>query len=84
LKPHPAIFEAALGCMGVLGTEAVFVGDNLVADVSGAQRVGMKAVWRNTGHHSSRFSRELIHPDATVTALDQMLPHLDEWFSGWR
>ncbi|MEO0564477.1 MAG: HAD family hydrolase [Chloroflexota bacterium] len=84
LKPHPAIFEAALSCVDVAPENAVFVGDNLNADIVGAQRIGMKAVWRDTGYHSSRVAREVIHPDATVTALDQMLPHLDTWFEGWR
>ncbi|MGH3079728.1 MAG: HAD family hydrolase [Gaiellaceae bacterium] len=47
-KPHPAIFEQALGDLGVDAGEALFVGDRLEADVLGASRVGMKtvqAVW---------------------------------------
>jgi putative hydrolase of the HAD superfamily len=47
-KPHPAIFERALGELGVDSSEALFVGDRLEADVLGASRVGMKtvqAVW---------------------------------------
>jgi HAD superfamily hydrolase (TIGR01549 family) len=34
LKPHPLIFERALSCLGVKAEEAVFVGDNPVADVA--------------------------------------------------
>jgi putative hydrolase of the HAD superfamily len=47
-KPHPAIFQRALGELGVESKEALFVGDRLEADVLGASRVGMKtvqAVW---------------------------------------
>jgi putative hydrolase of the HAD superfamily len=47
-KPHPAIFERALGELGVQAEEGLFVGDRLTADVLGASRVGMKtvqAVW---------------------------------------
>lgn len=84
LKPHPAIFKAALECIGTEPEETVFVGDNLNADVAGAQRVGMKAVWRDTGYHSSRMSLGVIEPDAKIKKLDQMLPSLDTWYPGWR
>jgi HAD superfamily hydrolase (TIGR01662 family) len=84
LKPHPAIFEAALDCIGTQPEETVFVGDNLNADIAGAQRVGMKAVWRDTGYHNSRISLGVIEPDATLTRLDSIFTHLDGWFPGWR
>src|SRR5205807_6124381 len=43
-KPHPAIFERALAAVGVEPAHALFVGDQLVADVGGAGAVGMKTV----------------------------------------
>jgi HAD superfamily hydrolase (TIGR01509 family) len=43
-KPHAAIFERALGELGVAAEDAVFVGDRLDADVFGASRLGMKTV----------------------------------------
>ncbi len=84
LKPHPAIFEQALACIGTEPDETVFVGDNLNADIAGAQRVGMKGVWRDTGYHSSRLSLGMIEPDATIKKLTDMLPHLDRWYPDWR
>lgn len=84
LKPHPVIFERALACVDVKPTEAVFVGDNLNADIAGAQRVGMKAVWRDTGYHSSRLALGVIEPDATIKRLDQIFDHLNTWYPGWR
>lgn len=44
-KPHPEIFQRGLQRLDVAPDEAVFVGDNLVADVLGAKAAGMKAVW---------------------------------------
>lgn len=44
LKPHPAIFTAALGALGVTAAEAVMVGDSVRHDIEGARRVGMRAV----------------------------------------
>jgi putative hydrolase of the HAD superfamily len=47
-KPDPAIFERALGALGVDAACAMFVGDRLVDDVQGAAQVGMvtvQALW---------------------------------------
>lgn len=44
-KPHPRIFEAALGRAGIPPTQALHVGDNYQQDVLGAQQAGMHAVW---------------------------------------
>jgi putative hydrolase of the HAD superfamily len=45
-KPHPAIFERALEIAGARSDEAFHVGDNLIADVWGAQQLGIVSVWR--------------------------------------
>ena len=44
-KPHPAIFEAALKLAGTEPSETLMVGDSVSADVRGAERVGMHAVF---------------------------------------
>jgi len=47
-KPDPAIFEQALGAIGVDGPDALFVGDTLATDIVGAAALGMhtcQAVW---------------------------------------
>lgn len=47
-KPHPAIFERALGSLGVEPGRTLFVGDSLVNDVGGAAALGMRtcqALW---------------------------------------
>jgi putative hydrolase of the HAD superfamily len=43
-KPHPAIFEAALGRLGVEPERALFVGDRRFEDIRGAKEVGMTTV----------------------------------------
>jgi FMN phosphatase YigB (HAD superfamily) len=45
MKPHPALFAQALADLSVDATEAVMVGDDLRADIGGAQAAGMRAVW---------------------------------------
>lgn len=46
-KPHPSIFQLALARLNLNSSEVLFVGDNLSADVVGAQGVGMPTVWMN-------------------------------------
>jgi HAD superfamily hydrolase (TIGR01509 family) len=43
-KPHPEIFQIALGRAGVAASEAVFVGDTNATDVGGAQLAGLTGV----------------------------------------
>ena len=43
-KPDPAMFEAALAVVSVPAATAVHVGDSLLADVRGAERVGIEPI----------------------------------------
>ncbi|MDE3101223.1 MAG: HAD family hydrolase [Chloroflexota bacterium] len=49
-KPHPAIFERALEIADARPEEAFHVGDNLIADVWGAQQIGMRGIWRRSDY----------------------------------
>ncbi len=83
LKPHPAIFQAALDALQIDASEAVFVGDNPVADIAGAQAVGLRAVLRVT-HPAPPMLSGLIVPDGAVNSLREMFRLLDDWYPGWR
>ena len=81
-KPDPAIFHAACRALGVAPHEAVYVGDDLLLDVAGAQRAGLRAVWlRREGACAQpqtdiRNIRE-IRPDAICATLAELL----EWLA---
>jgi putative hydrolase of the HAD superfamily len=45
-KPDAEIFRRALLRCGVEAHEALFVGDHPVADIDGAHRAGLRAVWK--------------------------------------
>lgn len=44
-KPHPQIFTTLVEHLGAGRTETAFVGDNLDADVRGAQQAGLQPIW---------------------------------------
>lgn len=46
-KPDPRIFQITLDRLGVTAPEAVMVGDSWAADITGASRAGIRAVWFN-------------------------------------
>jgi HAD superfamily hydrolase (TIGR01509 family) len=83
LKPHPAIFEAALRCLKARPDEVVFIGDNPEADIAGSQAVGMRAVMR-IGKKAPPLISGLIVPDGAINSLHELLPLLDTWYPTWR
>jgi len=48
-KPAPDFFAAALGQLGIVGSDAVMVGDDIGSDVIGAQHAGLTGVLVRTG-----------------------------------
>jgi putative hydrolase of the HAD superfamily len=44
-KPHPEPFEEVAHRLGVSTSAIVFIGDSRNADIAGALRVGMSAMW---------------------------------------
>jgi HAD superfamily hydrolase (TIGR01549 family) len=74
-KPDAAIFHAACAQLGVDPADAVYVGDDILLDVQGAQRAGLRAVWMNrTG--SSKHLEHGVEPDAIVGNFDELLDWL--------
>lgn len=59
-KPDPRIFEEALERLQVPAHEVMYIGDDLLLDVQGAQAVGMRAAWMN--RHKINLE-ESPHPD---------------------
>jgi putative hydrolase of the HAD superfamily len=76
-KPHPEAFRAAMAAVGEDDpASCVFVGDRPFDDVHGAKSIGMRTVLMQ-GSNVPAF--EAAVPDATITRLSQLLPHLDRW-----
>ena len=63
-KPDPAFYHIALDRMGVTPAEAVFVGDHLDLDITGAHQAGMPGILYNPDNR--RRPDPYIVPDAVL------------------
>ena len=80
LKPHPNIFRAALDCLGLQAENVVFVGDNPTADITGPQRVGMRAIIRRPRRPRQTTGR-LVLPDGEIDSLKELPDLLDSLYA---
>ena len=74
-KPRREIFESTLAALGVAPEEAVHVGDNLKADVSGAAALGIRTVWitRRVGDPAAALAKHTgVRPDHVIADLAEL------------
>jgi putative hydrolase of the HAD superfamily len=81
-KPQPSIFEELRRGLDVRYEEMVFVGDNLYADVHGAQRCGMRAVHFDPPVRGTAVAPHFEHgleivADARVVSLGELVPVIE-------
>jgi HAD superfamily hydrolase (TIGR01458 family) len=69
-KPARAFFDDALADLGVSGSAAAMVGDDIESDIGGALNAGLRAILVRTGkYREDRVRRSGIHPTAVVTSI---------------
>lgn len=76
-KPHPRIFELALSNWYCPPNEAVMVGDNLDADIRGAQNAGIYGIWISRRADPKTEKQERVQPDASLSSLHELPAALD-------
>jgi len=69
-KPDPRIFQMGLEKLGVLASEAIFVGDNPVVDVAGSRKVGIRSILLNC---RGGQAPETGPCPETIASIDQLL-----------
>jgi len=74
-KPDASIFQHVLAESGVTADEAIMVGDNLMTDILGASRVGMRSVWIN---RENKLPSEEVIPTYEIDHLEKLYPILEE------
>ena len=72
-KPNPKIFRHVLEKLGVRPEEAIHVGDSIEADMEGASRAGIKAIWIR-GQEASSWTGPAIR---SICELPDLLSKLD-------
>jgi len=74
-KPSSAVYMEALNALKVNPREAVFIGDLIGTDITGAKRLGMKTILKI--NESSGV--ETNFPDAVVTSLKDAIKIIAKW-----
>ena len=68
-KPSAAFFENALSVLGVRADDVLMIGDDIVGDIDGAQRAGIRAALVRTGKFRPDDLDAGIRPDAIVDSI---------------
>ena len=71
-KPDRRVFEAALAHFGSGAREACMIGDNLDADVAGAQALGIFAVWHDAAGAGLPAASGVV-PDAVILRISDLI-----------
>ena len=71
-KPDLQAFRHALSALDVRPQETWMVGDNLLADIAGAQGAGIHAIWIDA-HGNGLDARDGVVPDRVVESLEELL-----------
>lgn len=78
-KPAEAFFRAALAHLGVIGREALMIGDDLDNDVLAAQRCGLTGVLVKTGKYQTRTHSDVAPaPDHVIDSIADLPPLLQQ------
>jgi len=70
-KPHASLFQRGLDDLGAAPEDALFVGDRLLDDVTGAKAIGMRAVLTHQ-YRQEQVDGALVQPDAVVRRLGEL------------
>lgn len=74
MKPHPAIFRLVLERLGAEPASTLMVGDRQLDDITGAQSLGMRGVWKHT-----RLAKRWpgVEPDFEIARLPELIALVD-------
>jgi putative hydrolase of the HAD superfamily len=76
-KPDPRIFEYTVNKIGVSLKDSIMVGDTLEADILGAMRSGIKAIWLNRFGKSMPESYEKVWEIDSYYPIQRFMDHLN-------
>lgn len=72
-KPSADFFRMALADMGLQATEVAMIGDDIDADVGGAQQAGLRGILVRTGKYRQSYAdASAIKPDQTIDSIKDL------------
>lgn len=77
-KPAKNFFNAAIERLGCEASDAVMIGDDIVGDIDGAQKAGMRGLLVRTGKFAPPDLEKGIKPDAVIDSIAD----LPDWWIG--
>lgn len=77
-KPHSIMFLLTLNKLNLKPDEAIMVGDNTIADIEGANSVGLDTVLIKKGKLSKRYKEDYQKPDYTIKEINELLKIIKE------
>lgn len=76
-KPSPEFFRMALKDMNSSPEQAAMIGDDILTDVAGAQKLGMQGILVKTGKYREDLARSSgVKPDLVLASLAELEKHL--------
>ncbi len=74
VKPHPYPFEAMLNLLKLNAPQCVYIGDNWLADIQGAKRIGMQAIYTTQYEPYGKItlSDGDYQPEARISHIDEL------------
>ena len=76
-KPHPLVFRRLIEQLGVMKDEILFVGDDPLPDITGAQQAGLQPVWMTYVRHKNIPLSPGASSDAEM--VDANVPTISTW-----
>jgi len=78
-KPSEAFFDRALDEIGLRPGQVAMIGDDIVTDVAGAHRAGMKSVLVKTGkYRKDSANNSVIKPTYSIDSLAHLIKFLED------
>jgi HAD superfamily hydrolase (TIGR01458 family) len=76
-KPSPPFFQAAVRELDFPKSDIVMVGDDIDADIGGAQQCGIRGILVRTGkYRQEAVAASSVVPDATIDSIAQLVQYL--------
>ncbi|MCZ6487021.1 MAG: TIGR01458 family HAD-type hydrolase [Gammaproteobacteria bacterium] len=75
-KPSLAFYDSALDLLKAQAKNAIMIGDDIVGDIQGAQKAGMRAILVKTGKYRERDLKSEVRPDAIL----ESIANLPDWW----